>query len=136
MRTTSLTDSSPWNHPENNRTKMLIGSSDAVKVWLNGELVHYNFVDRYSSDYQDQAPVTLKTGVNILLVCRLQFSTAAGADFSGSRHDAEYTCPYTWGPAFLSPTDTTRIPNRYRIRHPSQCRKYERLSRMADRYPL
>ena len=54
--------------PREQQTKMLVGSDDAVKVWLNGQLVHNNPVDRGADNFQDQFPVTLKEGINILLV--------------------------------------------------------------------
>ena len=54
--------------PRKQQTQMFAGSDDAVKVWLNGELVHNNPVDRGATDFQDQFPVTLKKGTNILLV--------------------------------------------------------------------
>ncbi|RKU09179.1 hypothetical protein C6503_21815 [Candidatus Poribacteria bacterium] len=53
---------------EEQETLMFAGSDDAVKVWLNGEIVHENFVDRGSYDYQDVFRVTLKEGENVLLV--------------------------------------------------------------------
>ena len=56
------------NAPRKQETTMLVGSSDGVKVWLNGELVHYNVVFRGVEDYQDAFPVTLKQGANVLLV--------------------------------------------------------------------
>ena len=93
--------------PREQQTKMLIGSSDAVKVWLNGELVHYNFVDRYSSDYQDQAPVTLKTGVNILLVAVYK-AYGRWSGFFGFTSRAEYTV-LSPGPRFSLTTDTTEF---------------------------
>ena len=54
--------------PREQETTMLVGSDDAVKVWLNGELVHKALVDRSANDYQDAFPVTLKRGTNVLLV--------------------------------------------------------------------
>ena len=54
--------------PREQETTMLVGSDDAVKVWLNGELVHEALVDRGANDYQDAFPVTLKRGTNVLLV--------------------------------------------------------------------
>ena len=54
--------------PREQETTMLVGSGDAVKVWLNGELVHKALVDRSANDYQDAFPVTLKRGTNVLLV--------------------------------------------------------------------
>lgn len=47
---------------------MFIGSGDAVKVWLNGALIHENAVDRDADDYQDTVGVVLKRGENFLLV--------------------------------------------------------------------
>ena len=93
--------------PREQQTKMLIGSSDAVKVWLNGELVHYNFVDRYSNDYQDQAPVTLKTGENLLLVAVYK-AGGRWSGFFGFPSRAEYTV-LPPGPRFSLTTDTTEF---------------------------
>ena len=47
---------------------MRVGSDDAIKVWLNGEVVHNNPVDRAASDFQDEFKVDLKMGDNLLLV--------------------------------------------------------------------
>ena len=49
-------------------TRMFVGSGDAVKVWLNGVLIHSEFADRDADDYQEDFPVTLEEGTNILLV--------------------------------------------------------------------
>ncbi len=54
--------------PSQQRTEMYVGSGDAVKVWLNGVLVHDNPVDRDADDYQENFSVTLEEGRNILLV--------------------------------------------------------------------
>lgn len=54
--------------PRKQQTTMFAGSDDAVKVWLNGQLVHNNPVNRSSINYQDYFPVTLKQGRNVLLV--------------------------------------------------------------------
>ena len=54
--------------PRQQNTKMYVGSDDAVKVWLNGVLVHNNPADRGARDYQDEFSVPLKQGKNILLV--------------------------------------------------------------------
>ncbi len=93
--------------PREQQTSMFIGSSDAVKVWLNGELVHYNFVDRYSSDYQDRAPVTLKTGENILLVA-VYNGYGRWSGFFGFTSRTEYTV-LAPGPHFSLTTDTTEF---------------------------
>ena len=48
--------------PREQETWMFAGSNDAVKVWLNGQLLHTHAVSRGASDYQDMFPVTLKQG--------------------------------------------------------------------------
>ncbi len=51
------------------QSRLHVGSGDAVKVWLNGTLIHENAVDRNAEDYQDEPiPISLKKGENILLV--------------------------------------------------------------------
>jgi len=47
---------------------MRVGSDDAIKVWLNGEVVHANPIDRGASGYQDEFPVNLRAGENLLMV--------------------------------------------------------------------
>ena len=54
--------------PREQSTRMFVGSGDAVKVWLNGTLVHNNAIDRDADGYQEDFPVILKQGKNILLV--------------------------------------------------------------------
>ncbi len=53
--------------PQNN-VLMRIGSDDAVKVWLNGTVVHTNATDRASRGFQDEFRVNLEQGDNLLLV--------------------------------------------------------------------
>ena len=53
---------------DRNGVRMGVGSDDAVKVWLNGEVVHRNNVDRATSGIQDLFRVNLKAGDNLLLV--------------------------------------------------------------------
>ena len=47
---------------------MLVGSDDSIKVWLNGEVVYKNPVNRGSSSFQDIFFVDLVAGDNLLLV--------------------------------------------------------------------
>ena len=75
--------------PREQNTTMYVGSDDAVKVWLNGELVHDNPIDRAASDYQDSFPVTLKYGKNILLVAVYEFEGGWNG-FFGFENDAAY----------------------------------------------
>ena len=56
------------NAPREQETTMFVGSSDAVKVWLNGTLVHSNAIDRDANDYQDTFSITLLAGDNVLFV--------------------------------------------------------------------
>ena len=79
------------NVPRQQETTMLVGSDDEVKVWLNGELVHYNPVTRGAGDYQDAFPVSLKKGDNVLLVAVSNRGHGAFAGFFGFAKDAEYT---------------------------------------------
>ena len=78
------------NSPREQKTKMLVGSDDAVKVWLNGNLVHNNPVDRGANDFQDQFSVTLKKGTNILLIA--VYERGGGwSGFFGFETGTEYT---------------------------------------------
>ena len=74
--------------PRKQRTTMFVGSDDAVKVWLNGQLVHKNSVNRSSINYQDYFPVTLKQGRNVLLVA-VYDKGGEWSGFFGFRNDKE-----------------------------------------------
>ena len=74
--------------PKKQRTTMFAGSDDAVKVWLNGKLVHTNPVNRSSINYQDYFPVTLKPGRNVLLVA-VYDKGGEWSGFFGFRKDKE-----------------------------------------------
>ena len=54
--------------PKETRAVLGIGSDDAVKVWLNGKLVHRHWVKRGPSKDNDLVPVTFKKGKNQLVV--------------------------------------------------------------------
>ena len=45
-----------------------IGSDDAVKIWLNGELIHRNWIPRALTKDDDLVPVSFKQGKNHLLL--------------------------------------------------------------------
>jgi hypothetical protein len=53
---------------DQNGVAMRVGSDDSIKVWLNGQVVHKNAVDRGASDFLDTFNVNLKRGENLLLV--------------------------------------------------------------------
>ena len=77
--------------PRDQETTMLVGSDDAVKVWLNGKLVHQALVDRAAEDYQDAFPVKLKRGTNVLLVAIDNNGHGDFAGFFGFEADTAYT---------------------------------------------
>ena len=77
--------------PREQDTTMLAGSDDEVKVWLNGEVVHYNPIIRGAGDFQDAFPVTLKQGTNVLLVAVDNRGHGGFSGFFGFAKDAEYT---------------------------------------------
>lgn len=54
--------------------ELLIGSDDAVKVWLNGALVHENLARRAVQPDQDRAVVQLQPGANELMLKIVQSS--------------------------------------------------------------
>ena len=53
---------------ERRNVAMGVGSDDAVKVWLNGKVVHVNKVDRRTTGIQDLFRVNLNAGNNLLMV--------------------------------------------------------------------
>ena len=79
-----------FNAPRQQDTTMLVGSDDGVKVWLNGEVVHYNPTTRGAGDYQDAFPVTLKKGPNVLLVAIDNHGHGDFSGFFGFEKDTDY----------------------------------------------
>ena len=47
---------------------MHAGSDDSIKIWLNGEVVHNNPINRGANDFRDRFNVDLNKGDNLLLV--------------------------------------------------------------------
>ncbi len=94
--------------PEEQQTTMLVGSSDAVKVWLNGELVHQAFINRGTGDYQDFYPVTLAQGKNVLLVALDNHGHGSFSGFFGLAPDAKYAV-LNPGIRFVFSTAATRL---------------------------
>ena len=76
--------------PREQSTRMFVGSGDAVKVWLNGRLVHNNATDRDANGYQENFAVTLKQGTNILLVAVYE-GEGWWSGFFGFDAETEYT---------------------------------------------
>ncbi len=50
------------------KVSIRVGSDDAIKVWLNGEVVHKNMVLRSSYGFQDVFEINLHAGDNNLLI--------------------------------------------------------------------
>ena len=94
--------------PGEQQTTMFVGSDDAVKVWLNGELVHQALVVRGSNDYQDFFPVTLKQGKNVLLVALDNHGHGGFSGFFGFAPDAKYSV-FNPGIKFVFSTEVTRF---------------------------
>ena len=78
--------------PREQNTKMFVGADDAVKIWLNGELVHEKITRRSAKDYRESFPVTLRQRKNTLLVA-VGNATGEWSGFFGFQADAEYTVP-------------------------------------------
>jgi putative heme-binding domain-containing protein len=56
------------NAKEGFATRLWMGSSAGIKVWLNGKLVHEHARERAFTPREDSVPVTLAAGVNRLMV--------------------------------------------------------------------
>ena len=94
------------NSPREQQTTMFVGSDDAVRVWLNGELVHQAFIARGVNDFEDFFPVTLNQGQNVLLVAVDNHGHGGFAGHFGFALDAQYTL-FRAGTRFLFDTDAT-----------------------------
>ena len=90
--------------PHRQETRFFVGSGDAVKVWLNGKQVHKNPIDRDAEDYQEDFPVTLKEGTNILLVAVYE-GEGWWSGFFGLDRNTDYT---TAVPNYSPPAGTRR----------------------------
>ena len=90
---------SPWQQ----RTRMFVGSGDAVKVWLNGVLVHNNATDRDAEGFQENFPVTLRQGKNTLLVAVYE-GEGWWSGFFGFDANAEFTVSTQSPPIFFRPS--------------------------------
>lgn len=64
--------------PSERELTLSLGSDDAIRVWLNGEVVHENNVARGVAADQDNVRLTLKPGSNQLLIKIINFGGAAG----------------------------------------------------------
>ena len=101
---------------------MRVGSDDAIKVWLNGEVVHNNPVDRGASDFQDAFRVDLLAGDNLLMVKVSErggdWSMFVGIDSGGNTEDQGTGTtdlnvgePYTVRLIYFLPSDRQSKPD-------------------------
>ncbi len=93
--------------PQEQQTTMFVGHDDALKVWLNGELVHTALninPDHYASFF----PVTLKQGKNVLLVAIDNHGHGGFSGFFGLARDAEYAV-FMPSPRFVLSTEATEF---------------------------
>ena len=94
--------------PREQQTNMFVGSSDSVKVWINGQSVHQAFVNRGANDFEDFFPVTLNQGQNVLLVALDNHGHGSFSGHFGFALDAQYTL-FRAGTRFLFDTDATSL---------------------------
>ena len=97
-------------------TTMFVGSDDACKVWLNGELVHKAYVRRGAGDYQSSFPVSLKSGRNVLLVALDNRGHGRFSGFFGFAPDAEYDVEELASFSFSAQTEELAIGDTFTLR--------------------
>ena len=74
--------------PQEQETTMYVGNvGDALKVWLNGTVVHHAGYGNAVESYTDFYPVTLQRGRNVLLIAFRPFNKV----FIGFEPSTEYT---------------------------------------------
>ena len=81
------------NSSREQQTEIFVGADDGVKVWLNGEFIHKKFGggwDPFANNYQNNIPVTLNKGVNVLLVA-IDNRWGNWSGFFGFEPETEYT---------------------------------------------
>lgn len=93
--------------PRQQQTTMFVGNDDAVKVWLNGELVH-TALHANSDHYASFFPITLKQGNNVLLVAIDNHGHGGFTGFFGLARDAEYEV-FLPSPRFVFSTEATEF---------------------------
>lgn len=62
--------------PRARKVRLLLGSDDGIKVWLNGTVVHRNLVQRGCRSDEDQILIDLREGENVLL-CKVEQAIGA-----------------------------------------------------------
>ena len=77
--------------PRKQDTMMFAGSDTNHKVWLNGKLVNEYLNEMWAHDYETFFPVTLKKGLNIVLVAVDNSFGWNWGGFFGFHPDTDYT---------------------------------------------
>ena len=70
-----------------------VGSDDSVKIWVNGEVVHANAVNRGASDFIDTFNVDLKAGDNVIMV-KVCECGGGWSMFFGIQADVDYNLKF------------------------------------------
>ena len=76
---------------DQNTVRMGVGSDDAVKIWLNGTMVHRKRTSRRTTGIQDRFDTNLKAGDNLLLVKVSEYSGNWGLFFKIYLDGADFT---------------------------------------------
>ena len=71
--------------PTNRQMELSLGSDDAIKVWLNGRIVHDNYVPRGVAADQDRITIDLDAGTNHLLMKIVNIGGEYGFYFRNAR---------------------------------------------------
>ncbi len=74
--------------PTPRKLTLHLGSDDAIKVWLNGRLVHENYVARAVALDQDTVEIDLRQGENVLAMKIANFTGGFGFAFRTSGDSA------------------------------------------------
>ena len=70
------------------------GSDDSIKIWLNGDVVHKNAVNRGAGNFQDTFKVDIKRGSNVLMV-KVCERGGGWSMFVGFDADLDYNLNFT-----------------------------------------
>lgn len=101
--------------PQKQQTKMLVGSDNNHKIWLNGQLVNEKLNWAWAHNYGESFPVTLKQGKNVLLVA-VHDAGGAWSGFFGFAPDTEYTVlPPGARFSFSTVTTQVQVGNRFTV---------------------
>ena len=96
--------------------RIRVGSGGAIKVWLNGKVVHSNSLNQWKADnFTDRFNVDLKKGRNLLLM-KVSENRGPWSMFFGIEADVEtkrrfVAAPLLSASEMIPPTETVLLPN-------------------------